>query len=107
MLKELEQKLLDYRREEHDFDFGYFKLNNGKKDIVWVYSEHLALNMAIGVDYKGNPVLEERLSVVTTDNMVDENNPVEEKARLLKEEVDKIMRIEEELLDAYGRKEVK
>jgi len=107
MLKELEQRLVDYRREEHDFDFGYFKLNNGKKDIVWVYSEHFALNMAIGVDYKGNPVLDERLSVVTTDNMADENNLVENKAKLLKEEVDKIMRIEKELLDAYGRKEVK
>lgn len=107
MLKELEQKLLDYRREEHDFYFGYFKLNNGKKDIVWVYSEHLALFMVIGVDYEGNPVLDESLSVVKTDNTVDENNMVENKARLLKEEIDKIMRIEEDLLDAYGRKEVK
>ena len=107
MLKELEQRLLDYRREEHDLVFDYLKFNNGKKDIVWVYSEHLALNMVIGVDYKGNPVLDERLSVVTTDNMADENNMVENKARLLKEEVDEIMRIEEELLDAYRRKEVK
>ena len=104
MLKELEEKLLDYRREEHDFDFGYFKLNNGKKGIVWVFSEHLALNMVIGVDYKGNPVLDESLKVVKTDNMYDENNMVENKARLLKEEIDKIMRIEKELLDAYGRK---
>lgn len=102
MLKELEKRLLNYRREESDFDFGYFRLNNGKRDIVWVFSENFALNMTIGVDYKGNPVLHESLSEVKTDNMVDEN-----KAKLLKEEVDKIMRIEEELLDAYGRKEVK
>lgn len=99
MLEELEKRLLEYRREESDFDFGYFRLNNGKKDIVWVFSEHFALNMIIGVDYKGNPVFHESL--------VDENNLVENKARLLKEEVDKIMRIKEELLVAYGRKEVK
>lgn len=105
MLKELEQKILDYRREQYDFNF--VSLNNGKKDIVWVYSEHLALTMTIGVDYEGNPVLDESLSVVKTDNMINENNLVENKAKLLKEEVDEIMRIEKELLDAYGRKEVK
>lgn len=103
MLKELEQRLVDYRREQYDFNF--VRLNN--KDIVWVYSEHLALTMTIGLDYEGNPVLDESLSVVKTDNMVDENNLVENKAKLLKEEVDEIMRIEKELLDAYGRKEVK
>ena len=107
MLKELEQRLLDYRREEHDFDFDYLKLNNGERELVRVYSEHLALTMVIGVDYKGNPVLDESLSVVSADDMVDKNILVENKARLLKEEIDKIMRIEEELLDAYGRKEVK